>query len=704
MSVATSPHQILDPTGRLIADSPVPVERLRQLYAAMVVARTYDRKCSALQRQGRLATYAQFEGQEAAQIGAVGALRPSDWVVATYRDAAAMWAQGYPWVNLLLGRTGDERGGHAPEGVPVLPPSITVGAHMIHAVGIGWAVGRSWATPQGDPAVSADPAAARSGDGVAMTFFGDGATSEGDFHEAMNFAAVFATPTVFVCQNNGWAISMPRDRQTRSATIAQKADAYGMPGVLVDGNDLLAVHTAAVEAVDRARRGDGPTLIEAVTYRIGPHTTADDDGRYRPGDERSDWQTRDPLERVRLHLDSLGAWSEDWQQEVETAASVDIEAAVAEAEALEPFDAAATFDGMFATPTPAIARQRQTASGSVSPPPQSETPAAADGPTSERNLAQALNSALDHALDDPDVVLIGEDVGRTGGVFRISDGLQQRHGEHRVIDTPVAESAIVGTVFGMAVAGMRPIAEIQFMGFSYPGYDQVVSHVARIRNRSRHRFTAPLVIRIPYGAGIGAAEHHSESTEVIYTHIPGLKVVVPSNPYDAKGLLLAAVADPDPVIFLEPIRLYRAIKGQVPDAAYQVPIGVAAVEQDGDDVTIIGYGAMMREIRQAAATLADQGISATTVDLRTLNPLDVETIVATVQHTGRAVVVHEAARTAGLAGEIIAVIQEEALYSLRAPVERVTGWDTVVPLRRAEHHYVPSVERIVAAVRRTLES
>jgi len=702
MSVAQIPHQILDPTGHLVADNPVPVERLRQLYAAMVVARTYDRKCSALQRQGRLATYAQFEGQEAAQIGAVRALRPSDWVVATYRDAAAMWAQGYPWVNLLLGRTGDERGGHAPAGVPVLPPSITVGAHMIHAVGIGWAVGQSWAT--GQTGLSDGDGA----DGVAMTFFGDGATSEGDFHEAMNFAAVFATPTVFVCQNNGWAISMPRDRQTRSATIAQKADAYGMPGVLVDGNDLLAVHAASVEAVERARRGEGPTLIEAVTYRIGPHTTADDDGRYRPGDERSDWQTRDPLDRVRLHLASLDAWSEEWQREVETAASADIEAAVAEAEALEPFEAAATFDGMFAAPTSPISEQRRLASGEAAAAPDAEipaeSPAGPEGPSSERNLAQALNSALDHALDDPDVVLIGEDVGRTGGVFRISDGLQQRHGAHRVIDTPVAESAIVGTVFGMAVAGMRPIAEIQFMGFSYPGYDQVVSHVARIRNRSRHRFTAPLVIRIPYGAGIGAAEHHSESTEVIYTHIPGLKVVVPSNPYDAKGLLLAAVADPDPVIFLEPIRLYRAIKGQVPDGPYQVPIGVAAVERHGDDVTLIGYGAMMREIRQAAVVLDEQGISATTVDLRTLSPLDVETIVATVQHTGRAVVVHEAPRTAGLAGEIIAVIQEQALYSLQAPVERVTGWDTVVPLRRAEHHYVPSVERIVAAVRRTLES
>lgn len=321
----------------------------------------------------------------------------------------------------------------------------------------------------------------------------------------------------------------------------------------------------------------------------------------------------------------------------------------------------------------------------------------------ELNIAQALNAALDEALQDPAVVLLGEDVGAAGGVFRISDGLLDRYGE-RVIDTPVAESGIVGAAYGMSLTGMRPIAEIQFMGFSTPGYDQVVNHVARIRNRSRHRFTAPLVLRIPYGAGIGAAEHHSESWETIYAHTPGLKVVVPSRPYDAKGLLLAAVDDPDPVVFLEPIRLYRAVKEDVSDAAFRVPIGVAAVEREGDDVSIVSYGAMMREVRKAADQLEAQGVSIELIDLRTIVPWDTETVIGSVERTGRAVVVHEAPRTAGFAAEIAAEIQERVLYSLRAPVERVTGWDTVVPLRRAEHHYVPGVERIVAAVRRALEA
>lgn len=322
----------------------------------------------------------------------------------------------------------------------------------------------------------------------------------------------------------------------------------------------------------------------------------------------------------------------------------------------------------------------------------------------ERNIAQALNAALDHALESPDVVVLGEDVGRTGGVFRITDGLQDKHGHDRVIDTPVAESGIIGAAFGMAVAGLRPIAELQFMGFSYPAIDQIISHVGRIRNRSQHRFTAPMVIRIPYGAGIGAAEHHMESAEALYAHTPGVKVVVPSNPYDAKGLLLAAVDDPDPVIVLESIRSYRAIKGEVPDEPYRVPLGVAAIEREGSDVTLIGYGGMMREVRAAADALAADGVSAEVIDLRTLDPLDGEAVIESVRETGRAVVVQEAHRTTGMAAEVAAQIQEKALYSLLAPVERVTGWDTVVPLRRAEHHYVPTVARIAAAAHRTMEA
>jgi len=334
------PLRILDVDGALVGDPPVGIEEARRLFEAMVTARVYDQKGSALQRQGRLATYAQFEGQEAAQIGAVAALRPDDWLVATYRDAAAMWMQGYPWEALLLGRMGDERGGSPPAGVNVLPPSITVGGHMIHAVGLAWAE------------------QLRATDRVAMTMFGDGATSEGDFHEAMNFAGVFSTPTIFVCENNGWAISMSRDGQTASETIAQKADAYGMPGVLVDGNDVFAVLSVARDAVARARAGGGPTLIEALTYRMGPHTTTDDAGRYRDDDHVAAWRTKDPIERLRGHLQRSGAWDDAWEQGIGSAASADIEAAVERAEALEPFAPDGMFGRMYARPTAVLDDER----------------------------------------------------------------------------------------------------------------------------------------------------------------------------------------------------------------------------------------------------------------------------------------------------------------------------------------------------------
>ena len=324
---------------------------------------------------------------------------------------------------------------------------------------------------------------------------------------------------------------------------------------------------------------------------------------------------------------------------------------------------------------------------------------------SEVTLAQALNGALATALEsDERVVLLGEDIGRTGGVFRITDGLREKYGEDRVFDTPVAESGIVGAAFGMAIAGLRPVAELQFLGFSYPAYDQIINHVARIRNRSNHRFTAPLVIRVPFGGGIGAAEHHSESTEAIYTHIPGLKVVVPSTPSDARGLLLAAIEDPDPVLFLEPIRLYRAIKEEVADIYSTTEIGPLRVEREGDDLTMISWGAMMKETRAAALQLEESGVSVEVLDLRTLSPLDHDGIVHSATKTGRVVVVHEAPRTAGMGAEVVAVIQERALYSLLAPVRRVTGWDTVFPLKRSEGHYLPSVERIVRAAEETLEA
>ncbi len=320
-------------------------------------------------------------------------------------------------------------------------------------------------------------------------------------------------------------------------------------------------------------------------------------------------------------------------------------------------------------------------------------------------LAQSINQVLDQALEvRSDVVLIGEDIGRLGGLFRVTDGLLAKYGNQRVIETPVSASAMVGAAFGMAVGGLRPVVEVQSMGFSYAALGQIIGHVGRIRSRSRHRFSAPMVIRIPYGAGTGGGDLHSDSAEALFTHVPGLKVVAPSRPHDAKGLMMAAVEDPDPVVVLEPVRLYRTVKEEVPDELFQVPIGKARVEREGSDVTLISYGAMMRETRDAADNLERDGISAGVVDLRSLVPLDIEGVSESVNRTGRAVVVAEEQRTSGFAGEIVARIQEECFSNLKGRVARVTGLDASVPLRRNQDVYLPSVTQIIDSVRRLLES
>jgi len=313
----------------------------------------------------------------------------------------------------------------------------------------------------------------------------------------------------------------------------------------------------------------------------------------------------------------------------------------------------------------------------------------------KRNMVEALNLALRQEMArDERVMVLGEDVGKGGGVFRVTDGLQKEFGPERVVDTPLAESGIVGTAFGLALGGMIPVAEIQFSGFLPAALDQIINNVARIRCRSRGRYSCPLVIRMPSSGGIHAPEHHSESPEAILAHIPGIKVVMPSTPYDAKGLLVSAIRDPDPVLFLEPTRSYRAIVEEVPDEEYAIPLGAARILREGEQVTVITWGAMIRETVSAVEQLVSEGFSIELIDLRSFVPFDAETVLASVEKTGRVVIVHEAPRTGGFAAEIIAQINERALTSLLAPAVRVTGFDTAMPHFKMEHFYIPSAERI----------
>lgn len=321
----------------------------------------------------------------------------------------------------------------------------------------------------------------------------------------------------------------------------------------------------------------------------------------------------------------------------------------------------------------------------------------------DTTLVQAVNLALARALqEDATVVVLGEDVGKNGGVFRATDGLLARFGAGRVFDTPLAEASIAGLSIGLAAQGFRPVAEIQFTGFIYPAIDQMVNHASRLRNRTRGRLTCPMVLRSPCGGGIRAVEHHSESPEAIFAHVPGLRVVIPSSPKRAYGLLLAAIRDPDPVVFLEPTRLYRAAREEIADDGAALPLDRAFVLREGTDVTFVTWGAMVRDTLAAAEALAADSISAEVIDIATLKPLDAQTILASVAKTGRCIIVHEAPLTGGFGGEIAARIAERGLLSLLAPIERVTGYDTVMPLPRLEHHYMPGEARIRAAARRAL--
>ena len=305
------------------------------------------------------------------------------------------------------------------------------------------------------------------------------------------------------------------------------------------------------------------------------------------------------------------------------------------------------------------------------------------------NIVEAINLALNQEMTkDKDVVILGEDVGVDGGVFRVTDGLFKKF-PNRVFDTPLAESGIIGAAIGMAVYGLKPVAEVQFSGFMYPGFDQLISHASRIRTRSRGRYSCPIVVRTPCGGGIRALEHHSESTETIFIHTPGLKVVEPSNPYDAKGLLISSIRDPDPVIFFEPMRVYRAIKQEVPEEEYNIELGKANIVKEGNDLTIITWGAMVRDVLKINEEIKNK-YDIEIIDLRTLSPFDIDAIITSVKKTGRALVVHEAPKTLGLGAEIVAQINEKALLSLEAPVFRVTGFDTIFPLAKLENYYLPT--------------
>jgi pyruvate/2-oxoglutarate/acetoin dehydrogenase E1 component/TPP-dependent pyruvate/acetoin dehydrogenase alpha subunit len=677
-------YQRLTPEGVLKGGEPtLSPQLLKRLYEQMVFGRQFDEKATNLSTLREIGTYAPSKGQEGAQVAFAAAIDKGDWLVPMYRDTAAMLAFGLPAERILQFWGGDERGMQTPDDLHMLPIAIPVASQLLHAVGIAMAK-----RLQGENA-------------VVFASTGDGGTSKGDFHEALNFAGVYDLPVVFGVENNQWAISVKRNRQTASKTIAQKAVAYGFEGILVDGNDVLASYEATKYAVDKARAGGGPTLIEFSTYRLGPHTTAElVSNKLKSPDEILEWEKKSPILRLERYLESRGLLDESYKRSVLDAARRMTDAAVLAYRSTPPAVPRSIFEYMYSTPTRRLQEEWAEVfggeEGASVRPPEPEP----NGGSQFTNIRHAVNMALRQGMSrDGRIVVFGEDVGKNGGVFQVTRGLQDEFGQERVFDTPLAELGIAGMFVGLSLGGMVPVAEFQFDGFSIAALDQILGHVARMRNRTRGRYTTAGVLRFPFGAGIRAPEHHSESPEAHYVHTPGLKVVVPSNPFDAKGLMASALQETDPIIFMEPKKLYDSPKAEVPEEEYRIPIGKAKVVREGEDVSLISYGAMMVPTLQAADRLrAEQSTSVEVVDLRTLSPLDSDGVLASVRKTGRAVIVHEAPKTLGMGAEIAATIAEHALDYLKAPVKRVTGFDTVIPLAKLEDDYIPSVNRVMRAV------
>ncbi|HET9772851.1 MAG TPA: thiamine pyrophosphate-dependent enzyme, partial [Acidimicrobiia bacterium] len=640
------------------------------------------------------------QGHEGAQIGSAWALRGgTDVVCPYYRDTGVMVALGMTPTEILEavfareadpssgGRQMPNHWGH--KDLRIITGSSPIATHIPHAAGIALA------------------ARMRGEDTAVVCYFGDGAASKGDFHEAMNFAGIHGLPLVAICENNGYAISVPMAKESAVENIAEHAHQYRCFGMIVDGNDPLDVYSATLGAVHRARRGEGPSLIECKTYRYLSHTSDDDDRTYRTPQEVEAWRKKDPFQRLKQYLIEQRLLTEAQEAQLESEVTAEIEEALKGAEASPAPEAPVAFQKVFARPlrpVPGVPPEYAASQDGIAPAEATDGTVPEDAPV--RTFIDTVRETMRCAMAADDrVFVLGEDVGNRGGVFKATDGLITEFGEHRVVDMPLAESAIIGVAIGAALHGLRPIAEIQFADFIHPAFDQMVSEAARIHYRSNGDFSVPMVVRAPYGGGVHGALYHSQSVESLFAHVPGLKVVIPSTPADLKGLLLESLDDPDPVLFLEHKKMYRSIKGPVPEGAWRVPLGVADIARPGTDATIVTYGLQRHLAVEAAERLATEGCgNVEVVDLRTISPLDRETVIESACRTGRVLVVSEDNHSFSVAAEVAAVVAESAFYDLDAPVMRLATADVpAMPYAPTlEAAVLITTERIMDAARRLL--
>jgi 2-oxoisovalerate dehydrogenase E1 component len=663
------------------AHTRLPRDLLLTLYRQMQLIRQCEEALARAHQRGLVhGACHTYVGQEAVAVGVCSHLGSDDVVFSTHRGHGHALAKGVPPVELmaeLFGRAGGcsrGRGGSmhlfAPE-VGLMGTSGIVGPCILQAAGAGYTFKLLKV------------------EHVAVAFFGDGAVNNGAFHEGLNMAAIWRLPVLFVCENNQFATEVPFAYAAGNPGVAGRGAAYGMPGVEVDGNDVEAVYQAAAAAVARAREGEGPTLIECKTYRTRPHAEGMGDFGYRTREEVEDWKTRCPIKRLRARLaDAVGELNE-----------IDAEVGDAVAEAARLAESSPWPDPVTATTHVFAEGPQPVHTRAAAVPSPAEVPGARSV-----NYMQATHEALSAAMArDGSIFVLGEGIGKRGGNFKTTAGLYELYGPERLCDTPICERGFVGLACGAAMTGARPVVDLMFADFLLDGVGEVLNQIAKMQYMSSGRLRMPVLLRACVGIGHSAATHHSGNYYPMYGHFPGLRVVVPSTPFDAKGLLARALNCDDPVLFFEHRELL-SVKGLVPQGDYEIEFGQAAVAREGRDVTVVALALMVHRALEAAERLAGRGVSVEVIDPRTVAPLDAATILRSVHKTGRLLIVDEAFSPFGLGAEVSALAADGGFDDLDAPIRRLHGAFTPTPYSPVlEKAVVPQVEDVERAILKLLE-
>lgn len=648
-------------------------EQMITLYIGMVRPRMIEEKMLILLRQGKISKWFSGIGQEAIAVGATLALDPDEYIMPLHRNLGVFTARKIPFAKLFLQWQGRKEGFSKGR-----ERSFHFGTNDYHICGMISHLGPQLAIADGIALAHQ----LKKENKISLAFSGDGGTSEGDFHEALNIAAVWGLPVIFLIENNGYGLSTPVSEQFVCNQLADRAVGYGMKGITINGNNILEVYKTVADAREYCIREQKPILIECMTFRMRGHEEASG-VKYVPKELFEEWEKKDPLTNYEQYLLQENILTDEKINTIRAGIQRDIDVGLA--------------TGFKAPPVmPDTAEELQ----DVYAPLPDKQPAIAGNKRSEKKFIQAISEGLKTCMERyPNLVLMGQDIAGYGGAFKVTEGFLQQFGKERVRNTPLCESAIVGTALGLSIKGFKSMMEMQFADFVTVGFNQIVNNLAKIHYRWGQ--AADVVIRMPTGGGVGAGPFHSQSNEAWFVHTPGLKVVYPSTPEDAKGLLIAAIEDPNPVMFFEHKALYRSISGSVPDDYYTIPIGKARQVQEGADISIITYGSGVHWATDYATARPD--ISFDILDLRTLLPLDYPAIQASVERTGKVLLLHEDTLTGGIGGELAAWIAEHCFAYLDAPVVRCASLDTPVPFALELERNFLAKSRLDACISRLIQ-